>query len=112
MTVKHQRDIALPAGGEIVSFGDFQVVAGHAGEGKIRLTKKGEWTLRASVRYRGEEVASARRRLYVEEDPPDLPQPKPQTISVIREEYLTTGPTQDQQWGRDQCPSDCHKQGG
>ena len=80
--VVERKGVAVPEGGEIFTFGDFQVVQGHAGEGKMRLAKKGEWTLRAAVRYRGEEVATARRRLYLEEDPPELQQPKPHTISV------------------------------
>ena len=80
--VAESREILVPEGGEIVSFGDFQVVEGHAGSGKIRLTERGEWTLCASVRHREEEVASASKRIYLEKDPPDHPQQKPQTISV------------------------------
>ncbi len=64
------------------NMGDFQIVAGRAGDGKIRASEPGKYRLRAKALYHEEQVASASRHLYVQEDPPLSPQPKPHTISV------------------------------
>ncbi len=80
--IDQRKGVQVQEGIAKIEFGDFQIVQGRAGTGKIQFPEPGEWKLRAKIRYSGEEVKSAMRRLYVEMDPPDSPQPKPQMISV------------------------------
>ena len=80
--VGQSQDVELISGIARTELGDFQIVKGLAGDEKIHAPQPGEYRLRAKVRHNGEQVASAMRRLYVEDDPPSPPQPKPHTISV------------------------------
>ena len=80
--VSQSQVVELIGGVARTELGDFQIVNGRAGVGKIHAPEPGEYRLRAKVRHNGEQVASATRRLYVEDDPPSSPQPKPHTISV------------------------------
>ena len=89
--VDQKKDIEVRRGIATTDFGDFQVVQGRAGTGKIQLPEAGEWKLQAKVKHSGEEVACATRRVYVEDDPPDSPQPKPQTLSVSVENLSRQG---------------------
>lgn len=89
--VAQKKDIVIQDGAAVVEFGDFQIVQGRAGEGKIHIPESGEWKLQAQVRYGGEDVESARRRLYVATDPPNPPQPKPHTISVSAKNVTRQG---------------------
>ncbi len=80
--VAQKRDTIVQDGRAVTEFGNYQIVQGRAGEGKIHVPEPDEWKLQARVRCGGEDVDSAMRRLYVATDPPDPPQPKPHTISV------------------------------
>lgn len=80
--VGQSMDVELISGVARAELGDFQIVKGRAGDEKIQAPEPGEYRLRAKVRHNGEQVASAMRRLYVEDDPPSSPQPNPHTISV------------------------------
>ncbi len=79
--VAQKKEVVVQDGSAVTEFGDYQIVQGRAGEGQIHIPEPGEWKLGARVRCGGEDVESARRRLYVATDPPDRPQPKPHTIS-------------------------------
>ena len=76
------KDVHVQEGLARAEFGNFQIVRGHASAGMVSVPEPGEWKLRARVMYRGAQVASAMRRLYVETDPPDAPPPKPYTLSL------------------------------
>ena len=76
------QDVELIDGVARAEMGDFQIVNGRAGVGKIHAPEPGAYRLRAKVHHSGGQVASATRRLYVEDDPPSSPLPKPHTISV------------------------------
>ena len=62
--------------------GSFQIIRGSGNTGKIQCPEPGEYSLRAVVSYRGQRVASAMRRIYVQCDPPSPPEAKPHTLSV------------------------------
>ena len=64
------------------AFGDFQVIQGNGGGGKIQCPESGEYRLRVVVTYQGQRVASAMRRIYVQCDPPQPPDAKPHTLSI------------------------------
>lgn len=89
--VAHEREIVVQDGIAITDFGDFQVVQGRDGAGKMHVPEPGEWKLRATVRHSGEDVDSAMRRLYVAMDPPDPRPSKPQTISVSAKNVTRQG---------------------
>ena len=57
--IDQKKDIQVQEGIAKIEFGNFQIVRGRAGAGKIQLPEPGEWKLRAKIRYSGEEVKSA-----------------------------------------------------
>ena len=65
------QSVHLQNGEGIAYFGDFQVITGAAGPGKLQCPQKGRWKLTARVQVNGVQVARASRSLFVNEDPPD-----------------------------------------
>ena len=76
------KSIEVQGGRATVEFGDFKVIRGAGKPGDIRCDVPGKWRLRAEVSKSGEQVASASRHIFVEEDPPVYVGPQTQTISV------------------------------
>ena len=70
-TAVGRQSVHLQNGEGVAYFGDFQVITGVTGPGKLQCPQKGKWKLTARVQVNGVQVARASRSLFVNEDPPE-----------------------------------------
>ena len=75
-------------GEAIVNFGDFQVIRDAPSTNQLQCSQAGQWQFVARVVSAGNEVATARRSFFVNEDPPPR-SAKPYTLSISVENHTT-----------------------
>ena len=80
--------VHLQEGEGLIHFGDFQVITGAAGPGKLQCPRKGRWKLTARVKDKESEVNRASRSIFVNEDPPAR-DANPYTLSIAVENHTT-----------------------
>ena len=81
-------DLDLRDGDGIASFGDFQVITGRPGQGKLQCVHRGKYKLTARVQSAGTQVARSSRSFYVKADPP-VQVSNPYTISISVQNHTT-----------------------
>lgn len=69
-------------------FGDFQIITGAPGAGKLQCARPGKWRLIARIESGGGRVARASRSIFVNEDPPTHDS-NPYTLSISVENHTT-----------------------
>ena len=82
------QSVQLQSGDGIARFGDFQIITGSPGPGKLQCARGGKWRFTAHVELDGVQLAHVSRSMFVNEDPPER-QSKPYTLSISIENHTT-----------------------